>query len=240
MKRFVVILTLVVGCAHTQPAKPTATAEPPTVRQRLDVLTTQLERGDIAAALAGTDDWLAHHKEAWEPAFIVNCRTWIRWTAGDKAGALDENEKVRVIAAQDEKSREGHMLHYWWDRAYLLAEAGRRAEADAARAEFERLANKPDDQDSRKTLEAWLLVTRGDGAGALAAAQAVDTQRDRDLQDLYVLSRAFDAGGDSAGAARLRELIRNGRRYPMKAIILREMKRDAERAKSPPADARSS
>lgn len=224
------ILLLAAGCAHTQPAKPNVAAAMPTVHERLDLMTTQLEHGDIAAALAGTDDWLAHHQEAWEPGLIVNCRTWIRWTAGDKKGAFDENEKLRVLAAEDAKSRDGHLLHYWWDRAYLLAEAGRQPEADAARAEFERLGNRPDDQDSRKTLEAWLLTMRGDGAGALAAAQAVDTTRDGDLQDLYVLSRAFDAGGDAAGAERLRERIRNGHRYPMKPVILREMKRDAEKA----------
>ena len=229
---------LAIGCAHTQPAKPAVIATPLTVRQRLDAMTTQIEKGDIAAALAGTDDWLAHHQEAWEPGLIFNCRTWLRWTAGDKPGALAENEQVRILGAKDEPSRKEHLKSYWWDRAYLLAEAGQQAEADAARAEFERLGNKPDDADSRKTLEAWLLVMRGDGAGALAAAKAVDTTRDFDLQDLYVLSRAFDAGGDAAGAEKLREMIRNGHRYPMKAVILRELKRDAEKAKG--AQAQSS
>jgi hypothetical protein len=233
MKRLVLILVLAAGCAHTQPpVKPTTAAAAMTVRARLDAMTDQLERGDLAAALAGTDDWLAHYHEAWEPGLVINCRTWIRWTGGDKKGALEENEKLPAFAAKNEKSKRGLLLHYWWDRAYLLAEAGRQADADAARAEFERLGNQPDDQDSRKTLEAWLLVMRGDGAGALAAARAVDTERDKDLQDLYVLSRAFDAGGDSAGAERLRELIRNGHRYPMKAVILREMQRDRERPRS--------
>lgn len=230
MKRLVPILLLAVGCAHTESAKSTAAAKPMTFRERLDAMTTQLERGDTTAALAGADDWLANSKESWEPGFIANCRTWIRWMAGDKKGALEENEKLRVAAAKDEKDQRDLLLHYWWDRAYLLAEAGRHAEADSARAEFERLGNRPDDQDSRKTLEAWLLVMRGDGAGALAAARAVDTTRDGDIQDLYVLSRAFEAGGDSAGADRIRELIRNGKRYPMKPVVLREMKRDAERA----------
>ncbi len=229
MRRFVPILLLAVGCAHTmRPAAP----QQMTVRQRLDLMTTQLEHGDIAAALAGTDDWLAHHKQAWEPGLIINCRTWIRWTAGDKKGALEENERLRLVADEDEKSKHDHLLHYWWDRAYLLAEAGRQAEADAARAEFERLATSPDDEDSRKTLEAWLLAMRGDGAGAAAAARAVDTTRDTDVQDLYVLSRAFAAGGDEASAERIRTLIRNGKRYPMKPVILREMQRDAQRASS--------
>ena len=55
-----------------------------------------------------------------------------------------------------------------------------------------------------------------------------------------MLSRAFDAGGDAAGAEKLREMIRNGHRYPMKAVILREMKRDAEKAKSQGGQAQSS
>lgn len=230
MQRLGCLLLLVVGCAHT-PARttPTTAGTPMTARERLAVMTTQLERGDTAAALAGADDWLAHHQAAWEPGLIINCRTWIRWMAGDKKGALEENERLRLLSEQDEKSKHGHLQHYWWDRAYLLAEAGRHAEADAARAEFERLATKPDDADSRNTLTAWLLVMRGDGAGALAAARAVDTKRDDDLQDLYVLSRAFEAGNDAAGAERIRALIRNGARYPMKPVILHEMQRDSER-----------
>jgi hypothetical protein len=226
MRQLASILLVAVGCAHV----PQTATNAMTVRQRLDAMTTQLEEGDIAAALASTDDWLAHYKESWERGGIVSCRTWILWTSGDKEGALDENEQLRILADGDEKLKHEYLLHYWWDRAYLLAEAGRQTEADAARVEFERLGNTPDDADSRKTLEAWLLVMRGDGAGALAAARAVDTKRDGDIQDLYVLSRAFEAGGDAAGAERIRALIRGGKRYPMKAMILREMKRDAERA----------
>ncbi|HEX4458262.1 MAG TPA: hypothetical protein VIA18_09855 [Polyangia bacterium] len=203
----------------------------PTVHQRLDEMTTALERGDIAAAFAITDDWRLHAKESWEPGLIANCRTWLRWTAGDKKGALEENEQQRILADPDNKTGR-QLLHYWWDRAYLLAEAGRWTDAAAARAEFDRLADRPDDRDSRKTLEAWLLTMRGDGAGALAAARAVDTTRDDDIQDLYVLSRAFAAGGDAAGAERIRGLIRHGNRYPMKPVILREMKRDDEKAAS--------
>ena len=128
------------------------------------------------------------------------------------------------------KIQRGAMLHYWWDRSYLAAEAGRTAEADEARAEFDKLGNQPDDADSRKVLDAWLAFTRGDGAAARAAASAVNLVKDSDLQDLYVVALALEAGGDATGAEKVRAQIRKGPRYPMKPLILQQMVRDATRA----------
>ncbi len=46
--------------------------------------------------------------------------------------------RVREIAARDPKH--GGLRHYWWDKAYLLAEAGKLDEADAARAALREVA----------------------------------------------------------------------------------------------------
>jgi hypothetical protein len=231
VKRLTITMMLLAGCAHAPAATTTTTtAKAPTVTQRLEAMTDALEREDFEGALKGTDEWLATKPDVDTEALIYNCRTWIRWGGGDKKGGYDENEKLRaIVAGADAKEQRGAMLHYWWDRSYLAAEAGRSGEADEARAEFDKLGNQPDDKDSRKVLEAWLLLLRGDGAGARAAAKQVDLVKDSDLQDLYVVARALVGGGDAATAEKVRVAIRKGPRYPMKPLILRELVRDASR-----------
>lgn len=231
MRRLLALAVVVVagGCAHTAAtttAKPRAQSE---TRRRLDVMTALLEKEDFAGALRDTDDWLATKPDSDTQQLIYNCRTWIQWATGDKRAALAENEKVHEIAERDPKH--GHLRHYWWDRAYLLADSGKLDEANAARGEFFRVADQPDDRESRFVLDAWLALARGDGAGARKAAGEVDPAKDPDLQDWYVLARAMEAGGDKDGAEKLRAKIKEGPRYPMKPLIVREMARDA--AKQP-------
>ena len=193
-------------------------------------MTRLVEARDFAGAIADTDAWLAEQPPPRTVALIYNCRTWLRWGAGDKKGAAAENEKVRASVANAEpKVAHGALQHYWWDRAYLEAEAGRLEEAERSRAEFERISTDADDADSKKVLEAWIAFRRGDGAAARAAAGAVDPAKDGDLQDLYVLACALEAGGDAAGAASIRDRIKGGPRYPMKPTILQQMARDTSR-----------
>src|SRR5579859_7575884 len=149
------MLLVVVGCAHVPPPAP---KKPLDTRERLQAMTTSLEKRDFAGALRDTDEWLKERPDASTQALIYNCRTWIRWGAGDKAGAAAENERLPQIAG----GKRGPLLHYWWDKAYLLAEAGKLEEAAAARAEFDRLGNTPDDADSRRVLAAWLALCRHD------------------------------------------------------------------------------
>jgi len=229
MRRLAIALLLVAGCAHA-PATQTTTTTPTaklTLRQRLDAMTTLIEKRDFDGALRDTDAWLATNPDDDTKELIYNCRTWIRWGAGDKAGALAENEKVRQVAERDPKR--GRLRNYWWDRAYLEAEAGRLDDAEKSRAQFFAIATKPDDADSKHVLEAWLAFRRGDGDKARVEASAVDPAKDDDLQDLYVLACALESGGDAAGAAGIRERIRNGYRYPMKPTILQQMARDTNR-----------
>jgi hypothetical protein len=227
MRRLIVLLALAGGCAHTT-APPTTTAPQPAqsdTQRRLDALTALLEQADFDGALRDTDAWLATKPGAGTEELIYNCRTWIRWATGDKAGALAENEKLRALAERDPKHE--RLRNYWWDRAYLLADSGKRDAAEAARAEFFRVADKPDDRDSKLVLEAWLATMRGDGAAARKAASAVDPAKDDDLQDWYVLMRAMEAAGDRAAAEQLRAKIKQGPRYPMKPLIVRELEKDA-------------
>ncbi len=221
-------LVLLAGCAHTAATTTTSTAPKPlTRRQRLDNMTTSIEKRDFAGALRDTDEWLATNPDDDTKELIYNCRTWIRWTSGDKGGARAENEKVREVAERDPTHQ--RLRNYWWDRAYLEAEAGKLEDADKSRAEFFAIATKPDDADSKNVLDAWLAFRRGDGDKARAAASKVDPAKDDDLQDLYVLACALESGGDAAGAASIRDRIRNGYRYPMKPTILQQMARDGAR-----------
>ena len=193
-------------------------------------MTRLIEARDFAGAIADTDAWLAEKPAPRTVALIYNCRTWLRWGAGDKKGAAAENDKVREsVASAEPKVAHGALQHYWWDCAYLEAEAGRIEAAERSRAEFERISTDADDADSKSVLRAWIAFRRGDGAAARTAANAVDPAKDGDLQDLYVLACALEAGGDAAGAASVRERIKNGPRYPMKPTILQQMARDTTR-----------
>jgi hypothetical protein len=230
MRRLAILIVMAAGCAHA-PAATAPTAATPakrmTVRERIDAMTVSIEKRDFDGALRDTDAWLAEKPDAGTVGLIYNCRTWIRWGAGDKKGAAAENEKLReTAAAADDKVKHGQMLHYWWDRAYLEAEAGKLDDAARSRDEFFAIATAPDDADSKHVLDAWLAFRRGDGEKARADASAVDPAKDGDLQDLYVLACALDFGGDAADAASVRDRIRNGSRYPMKPTILQQMERD--------------
>jgi hypothetical protein len=213
------------GCAHA----PAVTTNRPNLHQRLDAMTASIEKKDFDGAIRDTDEWLREKPDVETKGLIYNCRTWIRWGSGDKKGAAAENEKLRQTVAGADAKVQHWMLHYWWDRAYLEAEAGKLDGAAKSQAEFERIATSPDDADSKHVLAAWLAFRRGEGDQARAAASAVDPAKDGDLQDLYVLACALESGGDAAGAAAIRERIRNGSRYPMKPTILQQMARDTNR-----------
>ncbi len=55
----------------------------------------------------------------------------------------------------------------------------------------------------------------------------VDVEKDDDLQDLYVIALALDAGGDAATARKVRERICKGNAYLMKPLIVAQMEREA-------------
>jgi hypothetical protein len=223
-----------VAPAQAPPATPTAPMAddngPHAARDAYDRATALVYQRDFAGATRVFEARVAEEhargervKEAW----LHNDLTWVRWAAGDHAGALAENEQVaRAVAdpAVSDDDRHGTMLHYWWDRAYLLAEdPATRKSADDARAEYVEIADPKAEHDGLAVLAAFFAVVDGDGATALARAQEVDAAKDDDLQDIYVLALAHDAGGDHAGADALRAMIRKGNEYLMKPIILQRL-----------------
>jgi hypothetical protein len=171
--------------------------------------------------------------------WLANELTWVRWIEGDLEGARAEVENAKTAldhaTLPADKSR-ALRLHERWDRAYLALDRARRekgpdraramAEADRDRADYEALARPADDRDGMAVLAAYFAWARGDGRAAAAAAKKVDVAHDDDLQDLYVVALALDAGGDHDGATRLRERICGGRSYLMKPIISRALSAD--------------
>jgi hypothetical protein len=171
--------------------------------------------------------------------WLANELTWVRWIEGDLDGARTEVENAKTAldhaTLPADKSRTLR-LHERWDRAYLALDYARRekgatrakamAEADRDRADYEELARPADDRDGMAVLAAYFAWAHGEGRAAAAAARKVDVAHDDDLQDLYVVALALDAGGDHDGAARLRERICGGRSYLMKPIISRALSAD--------------
>ena len=182
-----------------------------------------------------------------EASWLHNELTWLRWAEGDLAGALTENAAMgAAIAAStlSDKEKGGLSLHYLWDRAYLLLDladratkadrAARLADAAAARAAYEKPAKAAHDHDGMAVLAAYFAVRGGDGKTARTAAATVDAAKDPDLQDLYVLALAFDAGGDSKDAEAIRQRIRTSTNvYLMRPLILRQLILDAAPASAP-------
>jgi hypothetical protein len=58
-------------------------------------------------------------------------------------------------------------------------------------------------------LEAFFDLEDGQGAAARRAVAHVDVAKRGDVQDLYVIARALEAGGDAAGAEAVRARIRD-------------------------------
>ena len=196
-----------------------------------------LYRDDSAAAEAVLAALLPEAAVDPDPStefWLHNCLTWVRWSAQDLSGALRESELQRSTlnrAPLPASMRTALRLHALWDRAYLLAERATSSgrvnplqwpDALEARAEYEKQARPRGDDDGMAVLEAFFALRSGHGAEARAAAERVDPAQDGDVQDLYVIALALEAGGDAAGARALRERIRQSDNvYLMLPIVLR-------------------
>jgi hypothetical protein len=223
--------------SQPQPAPPAEPAKPITQQELDDAYTRAtrlLQARDFAGAARTFQDLIDRARalhEGVREAWLHNAQTWVRWAEHDQKAALAENEAVaQAVAPLPERDRREPLLHYWWDRAYLLKELpAEAASADAARKQYETLARLPDNADGVAVLEAFFAVVDRDGKRALLEARKVDAAKDDDLQDLYVLQLAHDAGGDEAGAEKIRALIRKGNEYPMKPVILQRMEWDRKK-----------
>jgi hypothetical protein len=87
----------------------------------------------------------------------------------------------------------------------------------------------PADDDGMAVLEAFFALRASDGRAALAAAKRVNVEQDSDLQDLYVLGMALDAGGDHGAARFARERICSGKDDLMKPLILLQLAQEGVR-----------
>lgn len=233
---FFVALLAACGSPPQQPVSVSASPEPSAPQQPIaqrhkaayaDAVALA-SRGDFAGAsklLAPFEketETLTNEKLAY---WIHNEQSWLFWARGDLAGALAET--MLGAAALDRSTLgkdavESMRLHALWDRAYLLLDM-KDPSADAARADYETLAKPRDDHDGMAVLEAFFMAKQKKGAEALAAAKRVDVDKDDDLQDLYVLALAFDAGGDPARARAIRMRVCGGNDYLMKPVIVARM-----------------
>jgi len=193
---------------------------------RLDEAIAQL-KPFADATRESTNDPLAY--------WIHNQLTWLYWGKGDVTSALEETDlgaKALNRSTLTTADIESMRLHALWDRAYLLLE-NKDAFADRAFSDYESLATKKNDHDGLNVLKAFFAARKKKPAEAMAAAKKVDVERDTDLQDLYVIALAFDAGGDHKTAEAVRTKICGAPTYMMKPLIVAQMEREGFRCKAP-------
>jgi hypothetical protein len=229
---------LILGGHGDEAERALAAARSGASAHELDVITfyeatVALERGDFERATALFQARVDAARKAPHPdgteSWLHNALTWVRWGAGDAAGALAENQASGTSATSSAAAaadKREYLLHYWWDKAYLLLEQRRELEANVARDEYQKLADAKEQHDGLAVLAAWFALLRGDGAAARTAAATVNVAEDGDVQDLYVIARALEAGGDADGAAAVRAQIAAAPPYAMKPLIMRQIEKD--------------
>jgi hypothetical protein len=200
---------------------------------------------EAAKALLGAMPEAKKHPEVDTEFWLHNELTWVRWQQGDLPRALAEVDAAGVTidhGTLPDAKRTALRLHEYWDRAYLLLEAAmatpimpiaKHAEAmqaaQTAKAAYDTLATANNDGDGMAVLEAFFLLNTGGGKEAAAAARRVDVDKDEDLQDLYVIARAFDANGEHAAADAVVARICAGNTYLMKPLIVQQLAREGRK-----------
>jgi len=197
---------------------------------------------EAAQALLAAMPEAKRHPDSDTEFWLHNELTWVRWQQGDLDKALTEVEASGVTldhGTLSETKRTTLRLHTLWDRAYILLEVAMQAQqtwraklvvvADKAKADYDALATANHDTDGMAVLAAFFLTNAGDGKGAAEAARHVDVDKDEDLQDLYVISRAFDAHGEHAAADAVVARICAGNAYLMKPLIVAQLAREGRK-----------
>ncbi len=204
-------------------------------------LTALILREELMRAQTLVDEHLAKAKgepDGWE-CWLHNAANWVAWGRGDLPAAIRYTEGMKESLGRHRVSREearAVILHYLWDRAYLLldqalASAGDRAPllatAEQARQAYHQAADPKEDADGLAVLDAYFALRLGRGAEALRLVEQVERGPNGDLQDQYIVALALEAGGDRKAADAVRKVIAGSKNiYPMKALIVRQLERD--------------
>lgn len=178
-----------------------------------------------------------------EEIWLHNASNWVAWGRGDLPRAVAETEGMRESASRVQlppPQMRGAMLHYLWDRAYLLldlalaqspVQAAALATAEAARQDYHKVADPVAEADGLAVLDAYFALRQGRGKEAMAHVAKVERGPNGDLQDQYIVALALEAGGDKKGAAAVRKIIRTSKNvYPMKALIVRQLPLDQKKS----------
>jgi hypothetical protein len=189
--------------------------------------------GDFDRAAAGfvaLIPTLAKHPELSDEFSAHNAMMMIHEAQGDPAAALTENDQATLCAARGTWEPElRDTLAFQkdrWHRAYLtrmLAES-RSGSTKVALVAYARAAL--DDYRARgfanstAVLEGYFAALDGRRDAALAAAKRVDLAKDDDMEDLYLVAVAFDAGGDHVTAEAVRRTIRAAPALRMSRAIM--------------------
>jgi hypothetical protein len=218
--RWLLVLAIIAGCAYPQTQMEVKMGP----GEQIDAdFTAAVERGDFAEAERVADRWLALAVRSGTMVNMVAAHEtllWLRWSEGDSARALAENDAMATFAARAQgEPRRASWAHYWWTRTWLLADAGRTAEAADACNELERDIRSDEDRAGLKVLRAWVALAGGDSAAAEKALAGVNLDADDDSTDLYVLIRLRQAQHDEAAAERLRQRLRGGARTWMRGLV---------------------
>jgi hypothetical protein len=198
--------------------------------------------GNLGAARSGLEALVReakNHPEDDLEFWLHNELTWVRWAEGDLTAALAHVEEARAavehsILPEDKKNK--LRLHEKWDRSYLLLELALTGKAEnkekvlaaakAAKADYDALAAKEKDTDGAAVLAAFFAERQGQGKQAATFGKKVDLEKDSDVQDLYVLARAYEASGDKDMAVKANTKICAAKPYLMKPLIVAQRKRE--------------
>lgn len=225
-------------------AKPEATMDDLRARHKAayDAAVDGAGAGNLGAARAGllalVRDAKNHPEDDLE-FWLHNELTWVHWAEGDLTSALAEVEEARAavdhsILPADKKTK--LRLHEKWDRSYLLLELALLGKADqkektlaaakAAKSDYDALATREKDTDGAAVLSTFFAERQGQGKQAATFGKNVDMEKDSDVQDLYVLARAYEASGDKDLAVKANTKICAAKPYLMKPLIVAQRKRE--------------
>src|SRR5262249_11615583 len=179
-------------------------------------------RRDYRAAGALLEERIAAAQRRHAPGSEVilwNTLTWVRWAGGDLDGAIASNENLQRLAREMGPDDALDALgHYWWDRAYLYVDKDLATAEDARRPYSPHVAARMGASDPVHVLACYFAWRAGDLAAAVKEADQV-SEAWPDLQDAYVMLRAYELAGDTAKADRLKRKLQRGT-YIMVPIYL--------------------